>query len=138
QSTSPCEPLTINKADSSTATAIHDAAHNVITSAALGSVVHDSASVTDNAPGFDPTGNVSFTFFTSGDCTTGGSAAGTVALSSGVAHPSDHEGPLAAGSYSFQEICTGNGYSTVTTSPCKPPSICKADSSTATTIHDTT
>ena len=60
-----------------------------------------------------------FTFFTSNDCTTGGTAAGTdiVLDASGVAHPSSSEGPLGAGTYSFQAIYKGDdNYKTSTRS----------------------
>ena len=43
-----------------------------------------------------------FTFFANGDCDRQGTAAGTVALANGVAHPSTASGALAAGNYSFQ------------------------------------
>src|SRR4029453_16282029 len=67
-STGPCEPLTATKLDSSTATDVHDAAHAVITSAPIGSTVHDKATVTGTAAGGVPTGNVSFTLYAGTAC----------------------------------------------------------------------
>jgi hypothetical protein len=55
------EPLTVDKAQLTIETAIHNDAHGTILSAVEGSVVHDTATVTGAVPGFDPTGAVSFT-----------------------------------------------------------------------------
>ena len=85
----------MNQANSSTVTVIHsgnpttDIAAGGVTSVALGSTVHDKATVSGTGAG-TPTGKVDFTFFTSNDCTTGGTAAGTdiVLDANGVAHPS--------------------------------------------------
>jgi hypothetical protein len=60
-----CEPFTINKAQLTVVTQIHNAAHEDIggaTSVPLGSIVHDTATVTGQVPGFDPTGAISFKF----------------------------------------------------------------------------
>jgi uncharacterized repeat protein (TIGR01451 family) len=120
-STGPCEPLTVNKADSATATTIHDASHNVVTEVLIGATAHDSASVTSPNTSFKPTGNTSFTFFANGTCTGAGSAAGTVSLdSNGVAHPSAAQGPLnAAGLYSFKATYAGDSNFNGSTGPCE-------------------
>ena len=131
-----CEPFTVDKANTSTATTIHDASHNAITTAPLGSTVHDRAAVTDGATGFNPTGNVSFTFYTSPDCTTGDSGAGTVALDNGVAHPSNDEGPLAAGGYSFKAHYGGDSNFKESTSECEPLTISKGTPTLTTDVKD--
>src|SRR4029077_5266762 len=103
-STGPCEPLSVGKADTSTPTTIHNVANHTVgvTSVPLGSTVDDLAAVT-GTPFGAPTGNVPFTWFTTAsDCTGASVGAGTVALVSGVAHPSTSFGPLAVGSYSFR------------------------------------
>src|SRR6185436_2803636 len=74
-STGACEPLTVGAINSSTVTDIHDAAHAVVTSVTVGTVVHDKATVTGTAAGGVPTGNVTFTWYTNGTCT--GTAAAT-------------------------------------------------------------
>src|SRR5438477_524373 len=76
------------KLDSSVTTAIHNAAHAVITSAAIGATVDDSATLTGPEAGGTPCGPVTFTVYSSSDCTTGGVAGTPVALSGGVADPS--------------------------------------------------
>ena len=109
-STGLCEPLTVQKADTTTSTTIHNVTnHNVgVTTVPLGSTVDDLAAVTGTAFGA-PTGNVTFTWFNSAsDCSGGTTPAGTVALVAGVAHPSTAFGPLAAGSYSFRATYAGD------------------------------
>ena len=48
-STGPCEPLTVTKLASTTATVIHDATHATVTSVPAGTTVHDQATVTGGA-----------------------------------------------------------------------------------------
>jgi hypothetical protein len=57
----------VNKADSATATTIHDADHNPVTSVGLGSTVHDRAAVSGQIGSIAIGGNVSFTFYANGD-----------------------------------------------------------------------
>src|SRR5262249_58201580 len=126
-SRSACEALTVGKAETKTSTDIHDASHNVITTASLGDTVHDSATVTGTGFG-TPTGTVDFTFFTAAkDCTGASVGAGTkIALdASGVADPSSSEGPLAAGSYSFQAVYSGDDNYNGSTSACEPLTVGK-------------
>ena len=134
-----CEPFSVDKANTTTVTAIHnDANHNVIpngSSVPSGTTVHDSATVSGGLT--TPTGTVTFTFFTNGTCDGAGQAAGVVALNSGVADPSTAFGPLAAGSYSFR--ATYNGDTTHNASPpsaCEPFSVDKANTTTVTAIHN--
>src|SRR5262249_24398446 len=111
------------------------AAHTVVTSVALGSTDHDQATVSGTSFG-TPTGSVAFTFYTNNSCDGTGTSAGNVALAAGVAHPSDAEGPLAAGGYSFKAVYSGDTNYNGSTSDCEPLTVTKADSSTATDIHD--
>ena len=137
-STSACEPFTVVKADTSTVTQIHNGDnHNTnVSNVPLGSTVHDSATVTGTAFGV-PTGNVTFTFFTTAtDCTGPSVGAGTVNLVNGVAHPSQSEGPLGAGSYSFLAVYNGDGNYNPSTAQCEPLTVAKADTSSVTAIHN--
>src|SRR5262249_16204669 len=70
------------------------------TNIALGSPIPDKATVSGSGP--TPTGSVDFPFYSSNDCSGTGTAAGTVSLVGGVAHPSSTEGPLTPGDYSFK------------------------------------
>jgi uncharacterized repeat protein (TIGR01451 family) len=132
-----CEPLSVDKADTSTSTVVHEGNdHDTSVDAVpLGSSVHDSATVTGTAFGA-PTGTVTFTWFTErDDCTGASTAAGTVTLVSGTAHPSDTFGPLAAGTYSFRAVYNGDANYGASTGPCERLTVRKAASSTLTVIH---
>src|SRR5262249_31161988 len=136
-STSSCEPLTVGKADTTLSTDIHDAAHNVITSAALGDTVHDSTTLSGKVGTITPTGSASFTFYPNGSCTAGtGSSAGSASLVYPTAHPSSDEGPLSTGSYSFKATYGGDGNYNGSTSSCEPLTVGKADTTLSTDIHD--
>ncbi len=124
-STSTCEPLTVNPGTSSTATVIKNAVGGTTVAGPLplGSSVFDTATVTPTPAVFTPTGSVAYTFFTSVDCTTGGTPAGGGVLAGGVAPPSSTKGPLAAGSYSFRAIYSGDANFAGSTSGCEPLTI---------------
>jgi hypothetical protein len=117
-STGACEPLTVNKLPSNTVTAIQQGGVTV-TSIASGTSVTDQATVTGSAG--TPTGTVTFTFFTSGNCSTGGTVLtpDSTLNGSGVA-TSASEGPLAAGSYSFSATYNGDGTYSGSTGSCEP------------------
>ncbi|MFL6007695.1 MAG: Ig-like domain repeat protein [Gaiellaceae bacterium] len=139
-STSPCEPFHVNTAASTTATELHNNASETVialnSSVALGTNVHDKATVSDANAAFDPSGNVTFAFFPNGTCAGQGTAKGTVALVSGVAHPSTASGALAAGDYSFQAHYVGDANFDASTSPCEPFHVNTAASATATELHN--
>src|SRR5205823_745315 len=89
ESASSCVQLSPVKLDSSSTTAIHNANHAVITSAAIGSTVHDSATVTGTPDGETLSLHDALPIYSSADCSTGGVAGTPVALNgSGVADPS--------------------------------------------------
>ena len=139
-STSVCEPLTISAGTTVTATVIKNAVGGATVTGALplGSSVFDTATVTPTptGTGFTPTGSVAYTFFTSVDCTTGGTAAGGGALVAGLPPNSNTEGPLAAGSYSFQAIYSGDANVGGSTSVCEPLTISAGTTVTATVIKN--
>ena len=145
------EPVVLAPATPLVATQIHDANHNTVVAVPAGSIVHDSATVTGislpppppppsaasiSATGPTPTGSVTFTFFTSIDCTTGGSFAGTVTLVSGVAHPSMSEGPLSGGSYSFIAHYNGDTFYAEADSECEPLQVTQLTPTVITEIHE--
>lgn len=130
-----CEPLTVTQLTPTVATDIHLTNHDVVTSVDLGSTVHDKASVTGAFR--VPTGTVDFTFYTSGDCTTGGSASGTgIALTDGIADPSSNQGPLEAGSYAFKAHYNGNTNYVAADGSCEPLTVNKGTPSVVTELHN--
>ena len=139
-SASPCEPFRVSTAATTIDTDLHnDATEDVIalgSSVPLGTKVHDQATVSDVNPAFDPSGDVTFTFFANATCDGNGAGKGTVALVNGVAHPSAASGTLAAGDYSFRSHYDGDDNFDASTSPCEPFHVNTAASSSATQLHN--
>ena len=130
---SACEPLTATKATPTVITEIHDASHNVITSAPIGSTVHDQATVAGSAN--TPTGSVSFTVYANTTCSGTGTAAGTVTLPFGshVAHPSNTATMTSSG-LSFKAHYNGDTNYNAADSACEP--LTKPAPTVTTDIHD--
>src|SRR5450759_1202396 len=76
----------VQQLNSSTVTAIHNAAHAVVTTVAAGSTVHDFVTVTGQPGQPKPSGNVNIDWFTNNTC------AGAPAASSGSVGPLDATG----------------------------------------------
>jgi hypothetical protein len=128
--TGACEPLTVVTITPTVITEVHKADETAVPlngSVPLDTTVHDKATVSGSVG--TPTGTVDFTFFPNDSCSGSGTSAGSaIALSSGVAHPSSSEGPLAAGNYSFQAHYTpasGSPYVSAD-SGCEPFTVDKA------------
>jgi hypothetical protein len=121
-STGPCEPFTVSGGTSKTATTVFDAATNSAWSGteSPGASAYDTAAVTASGT-VTPAGTVTYTFYTNGTCSGTGTSAGTVTLTATGAVPkSGTEGPLAAGSYSFQATYSGDSNYSGSTGPCEP------------------
>ena len=132
-STGACEPLTVTLNPSNTVTAIQQGG-STVTSVAAGSSVTDQATVTGSAG--TPTGTVTFTFFTSANCTTGGTVGTPQALNGSGVATSASSGPLTAGSYSYQATYNGEaGVYSPSTGACEPLTVSKTPSSTVTTVQ---
>ena len=123
---------TITRATVATVSTIHDASHTPITSAAVGDVIHNSATVT--GIGATPTGNVTFKVFANLTCSGSGSGAGIITLdAAGVADPSNTT--IVTGSnLSFRATYNGDSNYASQTSLCQPlnikPAITSADNIT--------
>jgi hypothetical protein len=118
------EAVIIGKVTSEIGTDIHNSDHSVVLDgAARSSTVHDKATVV----GYSPTGSVTFTFYTGGDCATGtpvvDTPADTVTLVGGIAHPSKDRGPLSAGFYAFKAHYNGDVNNKEADSDCEPFSV---------------
>jgi len=118
--------------------AVHNAAHDPITAANIGDTVHASVMVAGTEG--TPAGKVDITFYTSSDnCTSGGisDSSNPFALdNTGVVDPSSNQGPLNAGSYSFQAHYEGDSIYNVGDSACKSLIMAKATPTVSTTIYD--
>ena len=127
-----CEPLTVNKAQLEIVTQIHDAGHNAVgdaVSVPLGSVVHDTATVTGVVPGFDPTGDISFTL-------NGNGPVGQVAAEAGYSATTEDSAPLGAGNYMYNASVAGDDNYFGDDSPNEPLTVDKAQLEIVTQIHD--
>jgi hypothetical protein len=114
EATSDDEPLTVDKAQLSITTTIHNAAHAAVTSVAPGSVVHDTAQLSGVVTGFDP-GTVSFTL--------NGAGVATNPSSTPDAIRSVDSAPLVAGSYTYKASVADNANYTGATSADEPLSV---------------
>ena len=139
---SDCEPFSVGKGESSLGTTVMDASTNepVIGQLPLDATVYDTAALT-HAAGPTPTGTVTYTFFSSGDCTTG-TVVGTpqvVTLNADgtVPNSSDH-GPLMAADspYAFMATYSGDGNYFGASSACEPFSVAKGTAGITTTVYD--
>jgi hypothetical protein len=135
--TSGCEPFSVNKVNTITATDIHlDGTHAVVTSVGLGASVHDSATVSGQMGTIAIAGTVSFTFFMNNTCAGTGTSAGSPAVSLGVAHPSNSTGSLPAGSYSFKAHYNGDDNYNGSDALCEPLTVSKGSPGITTDVHD--
>ncbi len=137
-STSACEPFSVIKSATSTATVVFDASTNMAWSGAetTGASAYDTASVT-GFRGFTPTGSVTYTFYTSGDCSGSGtteSPPGGSSLSGGLVPNSITVGPLVAASYSFRAVYSGDSNYVGSTSACERFIVNKATTTTETAL----
>ncbi len=140
-STSPCEPFSVGTASTSVATGVQDAANNSAWSGSevTGSSAYDTSTVNGEVGGVAPTGTVSYTYWNDGDCGVSEDAAGASAGSDlSLGTQSSTEGPLGAGSYSFQAAYSGDANYTGSTSPCEPFAVGLTSTSVATTVEDAT
>jgi len=136
--TADCEPFTVDKGDLDIRTDIHNAAHAVVLSVPLGSVVHDTATLSGSVAGFDPDmTKVSFSFYTNGDCEeVGASVANTGTESTFVARSAD-SAALAAGQYSYSASFAGDdNYNPAGPAACEPLTVEKGDLDIRTDIHN--
>ena len=146
-STSPCEPFSVGKADTRTPTCIYLWPNGgplcPTDTVSLGDTVFDSAIVGNTFDQIPPTGNVAYTFFTNGACSGTGSEAGTSSTfvhepgGGFLAGGSSSEGPLAAGSYSFQATYSGDSNYVGSTSDCELLTVNKASTTTTLFLTET-
>jgi hypothetical protein len=132
-STAPCEPLTVtgsSTASSTLATAI-TVGGPPVTTALVGAIATDHATLTVPAGGPAPTGTISFSFYTTGSCDGPSTSAGTSPVGGGS---SDAQGPLAAGGYSFRASYNGDSHYASSTSPCEVLTVGLAGTTIDTTI----
>ena len=127
-----------NKKQLAISTDIKDSGGNSVggtTHVALGSVVHDTASVTGQFGNFAPSGTISFQFFTNLTCTSGAPVTATPD-SATAAHTAD-SAPLTVGTgYSYQATIADDANYVGATSPCEPLTVNRAQLAISTVVYN--
>ncbi len=138
--TSGCEPFIVDQGQLTADTILHKAPHVVVADnghVALGTVMHDTAQITGQVPGFDPTGAVTFTFYKTIDCTdVSGPTASTGADEVSGDPRSAATSALGAGSYGFTATVAGDDNYLGDTSGCEPFIVDQAQLRIVTQIHN--
>jgi uncharacterized repeat protein (TIGR01451 family) len=128
----PCEPLTATKLTPTVATDVHNA-DGIVTSAPIGSTVHDVATVSGGLG--TPTGSVTFTLFSGNTtCQGTGVTSNSIALASGSASSGDTTVPV--GGLSYKAHYLGDDTYTTGDGPCEPLTGSKLTPTVATDVHD--
>ncbi len=131
------EQVTVNQATPAVSTTIEDAGGGTVTGV-LGESVKDTATVT-GTPGFTPTGTVIYDFYNTAIPTLGTttpSTTETVTLSDGAVPNSAATAALAAGSYSYIAVYSGDNNYTGSHSAVEPLAVNQATPAESTTIED--
>ncbi len=122
--TSPVEPLTVTTATSTTTTAIADSTGTPIPppyNVALGTSVMDTATILGQFSTVPATGTVTYEFFNNLTGTAPAISTQTVTLNANGSVPNSAlQGPLAAGTYSFVAIYSGDSNYAGSTSDAEP------------------
>ncbi|MGZ4390873.1 MAG: hypothetical protein ACXVRK_01945 [Gaiellaceae bacterium] len=139
--TSPTEPLTVDKAPTDLTTTVFDAATDApwAGSELPGAKAYDTSTLTGKQGSFDPTGTVTYTFF-SGDCATGTQVftdQQTVGANEVVPN-SKKTDALPAGSYAFQAVYSGDDNYSGKTGECEPFFVGKTTPKVSTQLSETT
>jgi hypothetical protein len=138
---SDCEPFGVAPGSADLSTTVFDASTNaaVISPVALGSTVYDVSRLISQSPGVAPTGTVTYTFYSSGDCTTG-TVVGTkiVNVAAGLVPNSGNQGPLtaASGPYAFQATYSGDANFVSGSSDCEPFGVASGAANPSTAVFD--
>src|SRR5690242_5982774 len=136
---SDCEPFTVNKAQLTVTTKVHDASHTDITnsSVALGSVVHDTAKLSGTVAGQTPAA-ITFAFYSQADCAGSPTAVANTGADQGdaTAVRSAASAALDAGSYSYKASVAGDSNYLGDDSDCENFTVNKAQLTATTKVHD--
>jgi uncharacterized repeat protein (TIGR01451 family) len=143
---SDCEPFTINQATPSISTIVKDSQGHTVDNgankAALGTVVHDTATLSGQVDSLGlagTPGTVTYKLYNTIDCTGTAASSQDVTVTNPATVPNSADtSPLATGDYSYQATYNGNANYAAATGACEPFHVNKAQPSIATTVKDTT
>ena len=137
--TADCEPFTIEKGTLDLSTKIHNAAHTDVTNTniALGSVIHDTATLSGAVAGFVPDlTKISFAFYSAKDCGGAGVAVANTGTEGSAARSAD-SAALGAGDYGYIAAFAGDdNYNAIGPDECEPVHVNKGDLQIRTDIHN--
>ena len=135
--TNSCEPFTVGPTGSTTSTTVYDASTNGPWSGTevTGASAYDTSTVTA-INGIQPTGSSTYSFFSNGTCAGTATSTQTVTLAGGFVPNSSSQGPLAAGTYSFDATYNGDSNYNAGTNSCEPFTVGPTGSTTSTTVYD--
>ncbi|OGM16265.1 hypothetical protein A2V55_00730 [Candidatus Woesebacteria bacterium RBG_19FT_COMBO_37_29] len=128
-----CEPLTVNKVNTTVTTQVHNSQHTDITggSVPLGSVVHDYSTVGGKVDDINITGTVTYHYYNNGSCDDTALSNETLSVGS----ESSDTSYLAAGQYSYQADYSGDSNYNSSTGACEPFSVNQAGITLITELH---
>jgi hypothetical protein len=110
--TSDDEPLTVDKADTTVPTHVHDSDHTDVTNTnvAAGEPVHDSATLSgqEDSFSFNGTATVTYYFYANSTCTGSPASTEVVTVAADDSVPESTPQTLAVGSYCYQAVYSGN------------------------------
>src|SRR4029078_3893484 len=136
---SDCENFTVNKAQLTATTKVHDASHTDITngSVALGSIVHDTAKLSGLVSGKSPAA-ITFAFYSQADCAGSPTAVANTGADEGdnTADRSAASAALDAGSSSYKASVADNSNYLGDSSDCENFTVNKAQLTATTKVHD--
>ena len=138
-STSSCEPFTVDKASTTTATDIKDGSGKDVSAAVhqlvpLGTSTYDTATVVQQVATFVIGGTVIYSFYTNGACTGTASSTQSVTMSGTGSVPNSDTKTLAAGNYTYSATYSGDSNYLGSTGSCEPLNVNKATTTTTTQL----
>ena len=134
-----CDPIVVGPTGSTTSTTVHDASTNGPWSGTevTGASAYDTSTVTA-INGIQPTGSSTYSFFSNGTSAGTATSTQTVTLAGSFVPNSSSQGPLAAGTYSFDATYNGDSNYNAGTNSCEPVRrLAPTGSTTSTTVYDT-
>ncbi|HEX4127106.1 MAG TPA: Ig-like domain-containing protein [Acidimicrobiales bacterium] len=134
---SSCEPFTVDPTTSSTSATVLDASTNATWagSEVTGASALATSTVT-GAPGFTPSGTVTYSFFHNATCTGGPVSTDPVSVAGGSAPNSSPTPALQVGSYSFQASYDGDSNYSSSPSGCQQFSVGKGTASVSNPVFE--
>src|SRR6185437_8638250 len=139
--TGACEPFKVSKATPGISTTVKDGSGNTVDNAnpaALGTAVHDTATLSGQVGtvSFNGTATVTYAFFKNNDCSGTAFSTEDKTVASNGTVPDSSAQTLGAGSYSYQATYNGNSNYSPKTGACEPFKVSQATPGISTTVKD--